>query len=85
MEQIKHKSCNNKVKLIIIPTYSITNSMVNSTLTIKIQQINYNNYANTTIKNIQKIKKKLYTLAMNKKKKLQTLSTLQKNTPKQKK
>ena len=43
--------------------------MVNSTLTIKIQQINYNNYANTTIKNIQKIKKKLYTLAMNNKKK----------------
>jgi len=40
MEQIKHKSWNNKVKLIIIPTYSITNSMVNSTLTIKIQQIN---------------------------------------------
>jgi len=48
MEKIKHKSCNNKVKLIIIPTYSITiiptysitNSMVNSTLTINIQQIN---------------------------------------------
>jgi hypothetical protein len=48
MEKIKHKSCNNRVKLIIIPTYSITNSMVNSTtnsmvnstLTINIQQIN---------------------------------------------
>jgi hypothetical protein len=26
MEIIKHKSCNNKVKLLIIPTYSITNS-----------------------------------------------------------
>jgi hypothetical protein len=40
MEKIKHKSCNNRVKLIIILTYSITNSMVNSTLTIYIQQIN---------------------------------------------
>jgi len=40
MEKIKHKSCNNKVKLIIILTYSITNSMVNSTLTINIQQNN---------------------------------------------
>ena len=30
----------NRVKLIIIPTYSITNSKVNSTLTINIQQIN---------------------------------------------
>jgi len=40
MENIKHKSCNNRVKLIIIPTYLITNSMVNSTLTINIQQIN---------------------------------------------
>jgi len=40
MEKIKHKSCNNRVKLIIILTYSITNSMVNSTLTINIQQIN---------------------------------------------
>jgi len=40
MEKIKHKSCNNKVKLIIILTYSITNSMVISTLTINIQQIN---------------------------------------------
>ena len=39
-KKIKHKSCNNRVKLIIIPTYSITNSMVNSTLTINIQQIN---------------------------------------------
>ena len=38
--KIKHKSCNSRVKLIIIPTYSITNSMVNSTLTINIQQIN---------------------------------------------
>jgi hypothetical protein len=40
MEKIKHKACNNRVKLIIIPTYSITNAMVNSTLTISIQQIN---------------------------------------------
>jgi hypothetical protein len=40
MEKIKHVSCNNRVKLIIIPTYLITNSMVNSTLTINIQQIN---------------------------------------------
>jgi hypothetical protein len=40
MEKIKHKSCNNRVKLIIILTYLITNSMVNSTLTINIQQIN---------------------------------------------
>jgi hypothetical protein len=40
MEKIKHKSSNNRVKLIIIPKYSITNSMVNSTLTIHIQQIN---------------------------------------------
>jgi len=39
MEIIKHKSCNNRVKLLIIPTYSITNSKVNSTLTIIIQQI----------------------------------------------
>ena len=39
-KKIKHKSCNNRVKLIIIPTYSITNSKVNSTLTINIQQIN---------------------------------------------
>jgi len=37
MEKIKHKSCKKRVKLIIIPTYSITNSMVNSTLTITIQ------------------------------------------------
>jgi hypothetical protein len=40
MENIKHKSCNNRVKLIIIPIYSITNSNINSTLTINIQQIN---------------------------------------------
>jgi hypothetical protein len=40
MEKLKHKSCNNRVKLVIIPTYSITNSKVNSTLTIIIQQIN---------------------------------------------
>ena len=40
MEKNKHKSCNNKVKLLIIPTYSITNSKVNSTLTTNIQQIN---------------------------------------------
>jgi hypothetical protein len=39
MEIIKHKSCNNRVKLLIIPTYSITNSKVNSKLTITIQQI----------------------------------------------
>jgi hypothetical protein len=26
MEIVKHKSCNNRVKLLIIPTYSITNS-----------------------------------------------------------
>ena len=39
METIKHKSCNNRVKLIILSTYSITNSKVNSTLTILIQQI----------------------------------------------
>jgi hypothetical protein len=36
MEIIKHKSCNNRVKLLIIPTYSITNYCVNSTLTITI-------------------------------------------------
>jgi len=40
MEKIKHKSCNNRVKLIIIPTYSITNSMINSKLIINIQHIN---------------------------------------------
>ena len=40
MEKIKHKSWNNRVKLIIIPKYSITNSKVNSILTINIQQIN---------------------------------------------
>ena len=39
MKKIKHKSCNNRVKLIITPTYSITNSKVNSTLAINIQQI----------------------------------------------
>jgi len=39
MQIIKHKSCNNIVKLLIIPTYSITYSKVNSTLTIIIQQI----------------------------------------------
>jgi hypothetical protein len=39
MEKIKPKSCNNKVKLRIIPTYSITNPNVNSTLRITIQQI----------------------------------------------
>ena len=39
MEIIEHKSCNNRVKLLIIPTYSITNYKVNSTLTITIQQI----------------------------------------------
>ena len=40
MEIIKHKSYNNRVKLLIIPTYAITNSKVNSTLTTNIQQIN---------------------------------------------
>jgi len=39
MEIIKHKSWNNRVKLLIIPTYSITNYKVNSTLTITIQKI----------------------------------------------
>jgi len=39
MQIIKHKSCNNVVKLLIIPTYSITYSKVNSTLTIIIQQV----------------------------------------------
>jgi REP element-mobilizing transposase RayT len=39
MEIIKHKSCNNRVKLLIVPIYSITNYKVNSTLTITIQQI----------------------------------------------
>jgi hypothetical protein len=39
MQIIKHKSCNNVVKLQTIPTYSITYSKVNSTLTIIIQQI----------------------------------------------
>jgi len=53
MEKFKHKSCNNRVKLIIIPTYSIINSMVNSTLTININKLTNNNYVNTTIKNIQ--------------------------------
>jgi len=37
MKIIKHKLCNNRVKLLIIPTYSITNSKVNSILTITIQ------------------------------------------------
>jgi len=39
MQIIKHKSCNNVVKLLIIPTYAITYSKVNSKLTITIQQI----------------------------------------------
>jgi hypothetical protein len=39
MEIIKYKSCNNRVKLLIISTYSITNYEVNSRLTITIQQI----------------------------------------------
>jgi hypothetical protein len=39
MEIIKYKSCNNRVKLLIIPTYLITNYCVNSTLTITIQEI----------------------------------------------
>jgi len=40
MEIIKHKSCNNRVKLLIIPTYSITNYKQNSTI-MKIQTIKY--------------------------------------------
>jgi hypothetical protein len=59
MEIIKHKSCNNRVKLLIIPTHSITNSKVNSKLTITIQQIiqllwQYNNkiYSINSKKNI---------------------------------
>jgi hypothetical protein len=58
MQIIKHKSCNNVVKLLIIPTYSITYSKVNSTLTIIIQQIiqllcQYNNkiYSKNSKKN----------------------------------
>ena len=51
MEIIKHKSCNNRVKLLIIPIYSITNYKVNSTLTITIQQI---------IQLLWKYKKKIY-------------------------
>ena len=39
MEIIKHKSCNNRVKLLIIPTYSITNYKLNSTLRITKEQI----------------------------------------------
>ena len=39
METIQHKSCNNRVKLIIIQKYSITNTKVNATLTITIQNI----------------------------------------------
>jgi hypothetical protein len=39
MEKIKQKSCNNRVKLRIIPKYSITNTKINSTLTITIQKI----------------------------------------------
>jgi hypothetical protein len=30
MEKIKHKACNNRVKLIIIPTYSITKFNINN-------------------------------------------------------
>jgi hypothetical protein len=39
MQIIKHKSCNNVVKLLIIPTYSIIYSKINSILTITSQQI----------------------------------------------
>jgi hypothetical protein len=39
MQIIKHKSCNSVVKLLIIPTYSITYSKVNSILITTIQQI----------------------------------------------
>ena len=39
MEIIKPNSCNNRVKLLIIPTYAITDYELNSTLTITIQQI----------------------------------------------
>jgi hypothetical protein len=55
MENIKHKSCNNRVKLTIIPKYSITNTKVNSTLT------NYNSKNYSIIMPIQqnnKFKKK---------------------------
>ena len=52
MKIIKHKSCNNRVKLLIIPTYSITNSKVNSTLTIN----NYNSTNYSFIMEIQTIK-----------------------------
>jgi hypothetical protein len=52
MEIIKHNSRNNRINLLIIPTYSITNYELNSTLTITIQQI-FNNSGNTTIKYIQ--------------------------------
>ena len=39
MVKIKHTACNNRVKLTIIPKYSITNTKVNSILTITIQKI----------------------------------------------
>jgi hypothetical protein len=52
MEIIKHKSCSNRVKRLIMPTYSITNYELTSTLTITIKQI-FNNSGNTTIKYIQ--------------------------------
>ena len=58
MEIIKHKSRNNRVKLLIIPTYSIINYVLNSTLTITIQQI-FNYYGNRTIKYIQQNQKKI--------------------------
>jgi hypothetical protein len=58
MQIIKHKSCNNVVKLLIIPTYSITYSKVNSTLTIRIQQIIQSLYKYKQQKIFHKFKKK---------------------------
>ena len=49
MEIIKHKSCNTRVKLLIIPTYSITNSKVNSTITIQFNKL-FNYYGSTNNK-----------------------------------
>jgi hypothetical protein len=57
MQIIKHKSCNNVVKLLIIPTYSITYSKVNSTLTITIQQIIQSLYKYKQYKIFNKFKK----------------------------
>jgi hypothetical protein len=62
MEIIKYKSCNNKVKLLIIPTYSITNSNINSTnysiiMFISRLYLHYNIHQNKR-HNINKIAKK---------------------------